>query len=169
MSEKNPIDLYFDMKEGRIKLAAKKSEKAPALLDKYVAFLRVAYLVHQTGHWKCKSSEFYGNHLLFQRIYEDAADRTDEVAEKLIGLFGNSALDDEGQLKLMYKLNHYNSDDRIANSLEVEEDFIKLATSVYETIKENGQMTLGLDDMIMNHVNKAETAVYLLKQAKSSD
>jgi DNA-binding ferritin-like protein len=168
LEEKNPIDLYFDMKEGRVKLAQKIEEEksdSPKILCAYLAMLRVMTLIFQNSHWKCKCPAFYGNHLLFERIYDDAGDLTDAAAEKLIGLFGNDALNHPEQIELMsgyYK--KYVSDNHIENSLTVSKDFIKLADDVYNRIKEIGEMTLGLDDLIMSQSSKVEEFIYLLSQ-----
>lgn len=163
--EKNPLDLYEDMKAGRIKLAQKQEDSVTIkLLNQYLAILRIAYMVHQHSHWKCKGTGFYGNHLLFQRLYEDAQTRADEAAEKLIGLFGNEALDHAAQLPLMNELCEYHSDNFMENSLNVEKKFAIIAEDMYNRIKGVGEMSLGLDDMIMSHISQSETAQYLIKQ-----
>lgn len=165
--DKNPIDLYFDMKNGRIKLASKADRTAAiGMLNEYVAMLRLITLIHKHSHWKCKAPEFYGNHLLFERIYNNANDRADAAAEKLIGLYGNDALKHDTQTKLMNKLNKYTSEDHIQNSLDAEKDFISMAKELYDKLKEVGELTLGLDDLIMSQANEAEVSVYLLNQAR---
>lgn len=167
MTEKNPLDLYYDMKEGRIKLASKEnSSGAVELLNNYISLLRVIYLVHQNGHWKCAGSNFYGDHLLFERLYNNAKDRVDAIAEKLIGIYGNDSFDHKVSLDKIAELNKFNSEDHIDNSLEAEKAFIQYAEDVYNRIKEMGEMTLGLDDLIMGQVSEAEESVYLLNQRK---
>src|SRR5690606_14936816 len=52
------------------------SEEACKLLSMYVAFTRALYLLHQQNHWE---SVNYGDHLLFQRLYEDAQEMADEI------------------------------------------------------------------------------------------
>jgi len=163
--QKNPLDLYEDMKAGRIKLAQKQEDSVTiTLLNQYLAMLRVVYTVHQHSHWKCKGADFYGNHLLFQRLYEDAQKKADETAEKLIGLFGNDALDHANQLPLMNELCKYHSDNFMENSFNAEKEFSTFAEDTYNRIKGIGEMSLGLDDMIMGHINQSETAQYLIKQ-----
>lgn len=169
IDEKNPIDLYFDMKDGRIKLASKADKTATiGLLNDYIAMLRLVNLIHQHGHWKCKGPEFYGNHLLFERLYDNSSARVDVAAEKLIGLYGNGSLKHDTQTKLINKMNKYTSDDHIQNSIDAEKTFITIAEDLYNRVKEIGEMTLGLDDMIMAQSSEAETSVYLLEQARNS-
>ena len=186
MSDRNVIDEYFAFKASLVKKAEEEPEVeeteeseekeesessdmgSAKILNTYVAFCRALYMIHQHGHWKCKCPSFYGNHLMFQRIYEDAADRADGMAEKLIGLFDVDALDLKEQSSLICNfVNAYNTDDHIDNSLQAEKKFIEIAEKAYNAIKDNKDMSLGLDDMIMAHTSAAETSVYLLKQAKS--
>ena len=65
----------------------------PKFLATYTAFLRSLYLIHQNSHWLSKGHNFYGNHIMFQRLYESAQTNADKAAEKLIGLYGNAAID----------------------------------------------------------------------------
>lgn len=156
------LDNYYNLKQAEDKNSTKD------LLNYYVGFLRLVYFVHQNAHWKCKCSSFYANHLMFQRLYEDAQARVDTAAEKLIGILGVDALEEEEHAVLIAKnAKKYVTGDHsyVQGSLDVENDFIKLSQKVYDEVKENGDMTLGLDDMIMANASLAETAVYLLKQA----
>ena len=167
----NPLDLYFELRNGQIKMAQVLSETvsedsdAGKTLNTYVAMLRLVYLVHQNSHWKCKCNSFYGNHLMFQRLYEDALARLDGSAEKLIGIFGNDCLDVKQHASLIGELmDQFCSDDQVKNSLEVEKAFQKISDVTYNKIKELNKMTLGLDDMIMANHSASETATYLLQQ-----
>ena len=138
----------------------------------YVAFLRSLYLIHQNAHWTTKGTNFYGNHLLFERLYKAAADNSDAAAEKAIGIFGNDTIDLGTQAVLINKIIiKYSSlvkpEDPIsliAASLQAEQAFLALSSNVYKAFEEDGTLTLGLDDLIMSIANKSEEAVYLLKQ-----
>lgn len=166
MSDKNPLDIYEDILQGRVKLAQKESESDSAkILNSYLGMLRTMYVVFQHGHWKCKCPAFYANHLLFERIYKDVGDLVDETAEKIIGVFGNDALHHESQVEIISGLYKYQSNDHIENSIAASKDFLKLAEDVYNRIKEIGEMTLGLDDMIMSQASNVEKFIYLLTQA----
>jgi DNA-binding ferritin-like protein len=139
------------------------------LLSYYVAFLRSVYLIHQNSHWIAKGSNFYGNHLLFERIYKSAADDADLAAEKFIGLFGNETLDPMLQAKLIGKiLEQFSSLDPLKMSLEVEKKFLVLSEKVYNQLEDARKLSLGLDDMIMSIANDREAAIYLLQQAMKS-
>lgn len=164
-NDRNPLDIYEDILQGRVKLAQKESESdAPKLLCSYLAMQRTMYIVFQHSHWKCKSPAFYGNHLLFERIYKDVRKLVDATAEKIIGVFGNNALRHESQIEIIAGLYKYHTDDHIQNSIDISKDFLKLAEDVYNRIKEMGDMTLGMDDLIMSQCNEVEEYLYLLNQ-----
>lgn len=134
----------------------------------YLATLKALYIVHQHGHWTTKGSDFYGNHLLFERLYEAAQKSADEAAEKFLGVFGEEAVELEYQNKLLEKvLAKFNaaSDDPTERSIAAEKQFLQLSQQAYDAFKDDEVMTLGLDDMIMSIANKSEEAVYLLQQS----
>lgn len=174
MSEKkNVLDIYDDILSGRVKLAQKTEETEPSgaaeLLCSYLAMQRTMVIVFQHSHWKCKTdggNKFYGQHLLFERIYDAVSDLVDTTAEKIIGVFGNDGLDHNNQLEIMagiYK--KYDGETYLVNSINISKDFLKMAEDIYNRIKEMGNMTLGLDDMIMSQCSDVEGYLYLLQQA----
>jgi len=143
-------------------------EKCCKIAGLYLATLKAIYLIHQHSHWTTKGSNFYGNHLLFQRLYEAAQESADLAAEKFLGLLGEDALDFKFQSDLLHKiLTKFEkfSDEPTEMSLAAEKEFIKLSKEAYDAFEEEGVMTLGLDDMIMAIASKSEEAVYLLQQS----
>jgi hypothetical protein len=144
-------------------------ERIEELCCYYVALVRSIYLVHQNHHWITKGENFYGNHLLFERIYKTAADDADLAAEKFIGLFGTDVLDLSMQAQMIGKImGNFASGDPIGTSLRIEKKFLDFSEKFYRMVKDEGKMTLGLDDMIMAIASNREAAVYLLKQASGS-
>jgi DNA-binding ferritin-like protein len=168
MVEKNPLDLYFDMKEGRIKLAQKAEDSgAISLLNGYLAILRTLVIIFQHGHWKCKGSNFYGNHLLFDRIYGDAGGLVDITAEKIIGIYGNKAFLHTKQVPMIAEfISKYEDDDFIKSAIVATESCLTVGEDVYNRLKEMAELTLGMDDMIMSNASKLEEFIFLLKQTQ---
>jgi DNA-binding ferritin-like protein len=159
MTEMNPIDQYFAIREGRIKIAFLENEdEIIELFTKYLAAARAAYMTHQNSHWICKG---YSKHLLYQRLYESVSVTVDQIAEKMLGLYNRDFLD-------LDKLNQYTSQfmkigpNDIENSLEAEKQLISTANELLEKVKQEGKSTLGLEDMIPAHVSTAEEGIYLL-------
>lgn len=139
------------------------------LTNLYVAYLRAIYLTHQNSHWVSKGKEFYGNHLMFERIYKSSSEDADAAAEKMIGVFGDDALDPKLQSQFISKLlEKVSGEDPVETSLNVEKQFLEFSTKFYNTIKSEGKMTQGLDDMILTIANNREGACYLLGQAGKS-
>jgi DNA-binding ferritin-like protein len=134
----------------------------------YVATLRAIYLVLQFCHWETRGLGFYGNHLLFERLYKQSAEDADFAAEKFIGLFGEPAVDYKLQQEFISKLlikYQDHQDDRLHLALTIEKDFIAFAKQCYDELDKDGTLSLGLDDMIMSQSSNHEGSIYLLKQA----
>lgn len=134
----------------------------------YIASLKAIALIHQNNHWTAKGIAFYGDHLLFERIYNDTLKNLDEAAEKFMGLFGDACLDYDLQTDLLHKslLKYKNLEGSPAEmGLEIEKDFLKFSQAAYNAFEDEGALTLGLDDMIMTIASKREEVVYLLQQS----
>ena len=141
-----------------------KSCKIAAL---YIATLKAMALIHQHNHWTTKGDAFYGDHLLFERLYNSALKDLDLAAEKFMGLFGDSCLSYDLQADLLHKvlLKYKNLEGSPGQlSLASEEDFLKFSKEAYHSFEEDGKLTLGLDDMLMAIASQREESVYLLKQ-----
>jgi DNA-binding ferritin-like protein len=154
----------------------KMSSAPPAkIMATYVAFLRALSIIHQQNHWQCSGPTFFGNHLLFERLYNSSVELLDAAAEKAVGLFESEAIDMSNQMPVIQKLcekysyknfeSEFTAEAFLKSSLEAEQDFIKFSKSIYDSLKESGNLSLGLDDLLMSTASKAEEAVYLLKQA----
>lgn len=134
----------------------------------YIASFKALAQIHQHNHWTSKGDSFYGNHLLFEKIYESALKNLDSAAEKFIGLFGEECLDYDLQAELLNKVLKKYSDlegSPVQMSLAIEEDIIKLCKDAYVCFEQQDKLTLGLDDMLMSIASNREDAVYLLKQS----
>ncbi len=138
------------------------------MTNMYTASLRALYLVHQHCHWVTKGKSFYGDHLLFERLYQKAAEDADTSAEKFIGLFGAESIDYSEQSvclsKLLKKYGEYNGERLAELGLKLEKDFLDFSNQMHSELQNSNQMTLGLDDMIQSIANSHEEACYLLQQ-----
>lgn len=142
-------------------------EKCEQVANLYIAMLRTIALVHHFNHWTAKGSNFYGDHLLFQRIYESALEDLDGAGEKFMGVLEN-CLDYDLQTTLIAKLlNKYKpNNDIVDQSLSIEKDFLKLNKEARACFEKAGKLSLGLDDMLAAISSSREEAVYLLQQLK---
>lgn len=141
-----------------------KCNKVAAL---YIATLKAMALIHQHSHWTTKGQPFYGDHLLFERLYNSTLKDLDLAAEKFIGLFGDQVLDYDLQAKLLHEVLLKYSDlegSPVQMSLTIEKDFLKFSKDAYNCFEDEGRLTLGLDDMVMSIASQREESVYLLQQ-----
>jgi DNA-binding ferritin-like protein len=134
----------------------------------YIASLKAMALVHQHNHWTTKGIAFYGDHLLFERLYNSALKDLDLAAEKFVGIFGDDVLkyDLQAELlnKVLMKYSHLEGSP-VEMSLMVEKDFLKFSQDAYDCFEKEGRLSLGLDDMVMAIASQREESVYLLQQA----
>ena len=143
-------------------------EKCNKIAELYVATLKAMAQIHQFSHHTTSGKDFYGDHLLFERLYNSALEDLDLAAEKFMGLFEGNFLNYDLQVDLLHKvlLKYKNLDGSPAEmSLAIEKDFIKFSVEVYKSFEAEGRLTLGLDDMLAAIASKREESVYLLQQA----
>lgn len=57
------------------------------------ANLRAEHQLFWTYHWRSKGRDYYGDHLLYQRLYEARVLEIDRMAEVLMALGGPAAVD----------------------------------------------------------------------------
>ena len=135
-----------------------------------ISLLRSVALVQQNNHWRVKGTQFYGDHLLYDRLYKSAAENSDLLAERCIGLFGNEVLNLRLQAQLIEKfLSSCTSDDPLENSIKIEEDFLKANKVFVKALEKEGKMTLGLEDLLPELSSHREESLYLLKQRKDAN
>lgn len=143
-----------------------------AELSVLLVHLRFLYTIHQTHHWISKGDSFYGDHLLFQRLYEETQTSIDAVAEKAIGLSSSDNVNITLQASQLVRLvKGYGMMSTIPQSTELskrslvaEKNFIKTTELALQNLKESGMLTTGLDNMLAGILDVHESHVYLLKQ-----
>jgi DNA-binding ferritin-like protein len=142
-------------------------EKCFKVAALYVATLKAIALIHQHNHWTTRGKMFFGDHLLFEKLYNSAQEDLDLAAEKFMGVFGDECLDYDLQADLLNKvlLKYKNLDGSPAEmSLAAEKDFLKFSQDAYDCFEAEGRMTLGVDDMVMEIASHREESVYHLQQ-----
>lgn len=143
-----------------------------AHLAVYLVHLKFLSTVHQNHHWITKGEPFYGDHLLFQRIYEATQEDVDSLAEKAIGLGSAKCVDICLQTAQCYKLvRGYGMTSTVPSPTELakrsylaEVNFLKVAAHLAEDLDECGLLTRGLDNLLQGIEDKHEGHIYLLKQ-----
>jgi DNA-binding ferritin-like protein len=141
-------------------------------LSVLLVHLKFLAAVHQNHHWTAKGDPFYGDHLLFERLYGGTVGEIDSVAEKAVGLGNVSNVDLMLQTTQVLRLvQGYGMSQTIPQptelakrSLMAEMNFLATIMRLVESMNETGTLTRGLDNLIAGIEDQHEGHVFLLKQ-----
>lgn len=142
-------------------------------LSVLLVHLKHLAMVHQNNHWVSKGEPFYGDHLLFERLYGVPAGEIDSVAEKAVGLGSPANVDLMLQTSQCLKLVQgsfgmsatvVQPSELARKSYQCEMSFLKVVDRLVNSMKECGTLTRGLDNLIAGIQDAHEGSVYLLKQ-----
>lgn len=151
-------------KASNTKTASDEPPEMSALLV-LLAYLQTASLVHQTHHWSTKGGLFYGDHLLFERLYTESQDFIDQVAERAVGSGAEAKIVALDLLKqMMVNLQVLPSSDMVGLSLCVEQECLRLISTVLQRLEGESQLTPGISNLLEGLADKHESFVYLLNQ-----
>lgn len=141
----------------------------PALeqLKELLAVLRAAYETYRTSHWQATGEGYYGDHLMLQRIYEDAEKAVDQVAERTVGYYGAQSVDlaDQAERVRTWSATFGRETCPVKASLLAARAVRDQLVESYDAIRADRQMSLGLDDLLMTLASKNDEHQYLLQQA----
>lgn len=131
-----------------------------------LAILRAQALSYQTSHWQARGPSYYGNHLLFERLYGTVQAEIDTIGEKLVGYFGVPAVDLQVSLALVNDMieRWHAEADLIQRGLLSEQELQEALTLVFDAWPEQTPMPIGLDDWLAATANAHESNIYLLQQ-----
>lgn len=142
-------------------------------LSALLAMLKALSDVHQTNHWQASGDSFYGDHLLFVRLYEGVSPEVDLVAEKTVGLGGSHGVDcvKISSLSTAIVSNLFCQDisipqrtDLTKRSHNAEVLFLGLLKCVKESMSVAQTLTPGVDNMLAAIYDLHESHCYLLRQ-----
>jgi DNA-binding ferritin-like protein len=141
------------------------SEPSCTALSRLVALLRAVQIIHHTAHWQTAGATFYGDHLLFERLYTGITEEFDGLAEKAVAYCGVGSVDAPGQAaQILEVIATVTGTDLVRKSLTAEQavqDEIEECRAVLEAA---GELPLGLDNYLQGLADSHETAIYLLGQ-----
>jgi starvation-inducible DNA-binding protein len=143
--------------------------KDSTTLNDLLANLRALAMHYQHAHWQSKGPNYYGDHLLFERLYGSLDGDIDSLAEKIVGYYGPDALSFAGQMDLVCKSAKTQAgSDFVSALLKSEEALQAKVKQIFDTMEKSGKLPLGLNDYLAALANSRDTAVYLLKQRSRS-
>lgn len=151
--------------------------KDVTVLSGLLAALRAASHIHQTHHWQTHNSQYYGDHLLFERLYNDGQENIDSIAERSIGVGQNiSYVDGMSQISSMqefvqkaYQVTSGNTpDDMVKRSLAIENTVLKIINESLEHLESTNNLTDGTRNLLEDIADNRESFLYLLQQRARS-
>lgn len=144
--------------------------EAQAMMLDMLGTLLGQYLLYYQAHWRTSGEPYYGDHLLFERLYEGIQCELDTMAEKILGYNGADTIDIVELNRLATtKLEEWTStsSDFRQQGLASEEDMQASFKMHYDQLKEMDALPMGLDDFLMATAGKHDTHQYLLQQRTS--
>jgi len=144
-----------------------------AELGVFIDLLRALSMLHHTHHWQAQGSQFYGDHLLYQRLYELADGQIDLVGEKAVGLGSPELVMAKHSLENMRRYIEALEDADVMDapalkmakrSLLAEKSFITAGEIMMDQLKSKGLLTRGVEQMLGTILDQHEGLLYLLKQ-----
>ena len=147
-----------------------------AELGIFIDLLRALSMLHHTHHWQTQGSQFYGDHLLYQKLYEMADGQLDMVGEKAVGLGSPELVMPKHSLENMRRYIKAVEDTDIMDapslkmakrSLLAEKSFITAGELLMKQLESKGLLTRGVEQLLGTILDQHEANVYLLKQRVS--
>lgn len=135
----------------------------------FLAVVRASNMIHQSHHWQARGSSYYGDHLMFERLYDKSVGDIDVVAEKLVGLLSSKETNFFIQVEHMKNFMQLVSkgESLVKESMVTEVCLILLGELTLKRLEKQGLLTEGLNQAIGNILDKHEDFLYLLKQRLS--
>jgi DNA-binding ferritin-like protein len=138
--------------------------ESQALAESLLDALRALHWSYWTSHWQAKGPAAYGDHLLFERLYTALVAQIDQLAEKMVVQFGQESLDIPRRDGMSFLSVWGSEQDHTARGLQAENAVLTLIDKLYQTLKAEGTLSKGWDDMLMAMFSDHETNLYLLGQ-----
>ncbi len=137
------------------------------LLGFLLSTLRAQALLYQNLHWEARGPSYYGDHLLYQRLYDAVQEDVDLLAEKLVQSQGESAVDLLAASYILKKMvQRWASGSLVEKAHRSESDLLAMVDYAFNALKDRGLLSLGMDDYLMSLYNKHEGHMYLIGQRR---
>ena len=136
-----------------------------ALIAVHVA-LEVEQMLFHAYHWRSKGQDYYGDHLLYQRLYQARAEEIDRIGEVLMAVGGAASVAPSvtitGMLDLSNRVERSAGTDAQRALLLVEETLHRINDANSLLGKE--PYALAINNVLAGFSDKHLEALYLLKQ-----
>lgn len=148
---------------------------AYAELSVILVHLRYLALLHQTHHWTARGDAFYGDHKLFEDLYNNVVSEIDAVGERAVGLGCEANVHLPLQISQVMRLcadsgspqTVPQSSDLARASLVAEMRFLKVLRGSLNSMRDNHTVTDGAENLLQQISDTHEKHIYLLKRRAS--
>lgn len=145
-------------------------------IARLLAATRAVAMIHQAHHWQTRGPLYYGDHLLFERLYNGTQEDIDGLAERAVGAADDPRL--VGALQQIDATHRMMASIRIGEllspqgmvvkSLQAERSYLEAIKAAYQHLQQSGRMTHGISNLLEGVADKHEGFVYLLQQRSAS-
>ncbi len=158
------------MNFGKFILENKKERQVIEDCRELMASLKAAQWVHQTGFWLVKGENHYGLHTMMKHILDPIDEQMDHLGNLFVSHFGEDSMNPEiiDSLSKSYCREACRKDNLILKSITVENQVQNRCKIAYNSLKEKGLLTLGLDEMLMGIAKEHEDSLYHLRQTSGA-
>lgn len=141
------------------------------VLMESLAALRSIYWIHWTAHWQVSGANFGSAHKMFEGFRYKVDQEIDTLAEKIVMMFGPSAVDLYDQTKrTQEKQEIFKGQECLyLRSLAAEQDWQVVAATVLKILEDVPSHTQGLEDFFQTSMNEHEAHIYQLQQTIRSE
>jgi hypothetical protein len=142
-------------------------------LINYVGSLRAIQLWFHSAHILAKGTGFAGDHVnLYGRIYSDVTEEIDTAIEKAVGITNNEVMGCPRvitykalEVLMDYPVPSNATALKIAlSALALVKSYLAYVTKMFGDLEEADELSLGLNDFLMQSANTFEGYEYLLQQ-----
>ena len=136
-----------------------------ALVAVHVA-LEVEQMLFHAYHWRSKGQDYYGDHLLYQRLYQDRALEIDRIGEVLVALGGSESILPNvtivGMQDLISRVEATKGKDAVKGLALVNETLRRINAA--NDLVGKDAYALSVNNVLAGFADKHLEALYLLKQ-----
>lgn len=136
-----------------------------ALVAVHVA-LEVEQMLFHAYHWRSKGQDYYGDHLLYQRLYQDRALEIDRIGEVLVALGGTDSVLPNitvvGMQDLIGRVEATKGPDAV-KGLALVNETLRRINSANDLVGKDAY-ALSVNNVLAGFADKHLEALYLLKQ-----
>lgn len=129
-----------------------------ASLQQLLADFQIYYTNLRGFHWNIKGHDFFVLHSQFEKMYDDAAEKVDEIAERILMLGGTPS----NKFSDYLKISNLNEVDKVSNSNEA----LKNILETYSHFIREERKILAIASQAGDEVTVALMSDYLKEQEK---